>query len=318
MLATLLAPVAMHIPDGFLSGAVVIVLWVVTIAAIGFALLRVNTELGDRQVPMMGVMAAAIFAGQMLNFPVANGTSGHLLGAALATIVLGPWASILIMTSVVSIQALLFQDGGVIALGSNLLNMAVVSTAVSYAVYKIVRKVLGESRTAVMVGGFAAAWISIVATSLSVGLQLAISGTTTADLAIPAMGGVHALIGIGEGLITIGALGFLLSTRPDLLKMGAARQTGGGIIVAGGMAIALALAVLSPIASSNPDGLEYVAEQAGFSDRAQGPTYEIIPDYAFPGIGSPELATIVATIVGVVVVFGVTFAVAYARKRRAA
>ena len=316
MLSALLAPVAMHIPDGFLSVPVAIVLWIVSIVVIAYALVRVNKELGERQVPLMGVMAAAIFAGQMLNFPVSGGTSGHLLGAALATIVLGPWASILVMTSVVSVQALLFQDGGLIALGGNIFNMAILATAISYAAYTLIRRSISNPRMGILVGSAVSAWLSIFLTSMAVALQLAFSGTFSADLAIPVMAAVHAIIGIGEALITVGALAFLLATRPDLLKVGAAKQAGGGLIIVGGLVIALALAILSPIASANPDGLEYVAEQSGFLSKAESPSLQLIPDYAFPGIGSPELATIVAGIIGVVIVFGVSFAVAYARKRR--
>jgi cobalt/nickel transport system permease protein len=306
----------MHIPDGFLSVPVSIALWVVAIAAVGLALVRVGDEMGERQVPLMGVMAAAIFAGQMLNFPVAGGTSGHLMGAALATILLGPWAAILVLTSVVSIQALLFQDGGLIALGGNIFNMAVVGVAVSFAVYSIAQRLANGRRLGVFAGGFLTGWLSIFIASLGVGLQLAASGTTRADLAIPAMGGVHALIGLGEGLITVGALAFIYATRPDLLKLGEARQTGGRAIVAGGLVLALALAVLSPIASSNPDGLEWVAAQQNFLGQAQGPQFNIFQDYRFPGIDSPALATIIAGVLGTLIVFGVALAVAYGRKRR--
>ncbi|MEA2573565.1 MAG: cobalt/nickel transport system permease protein [Chloroflexia bacterium] len=312
----LIAPIAMHIPDGFLSVPVSIVLWVLAIAAIGLALARVGEDMGERQVPLMGVMAAAIFAGQMLNFPVAGGTSGHLIGAALATILLGPWAAILVLTSVVSIQALLFQDGGLLALGGNIFNMAVVSVAVSYAVYSLVRRLAGNRKLGLLVGGFVTAWLSVFIASLGVGLQLAASGTTRADLAIPAMGGVHALIGIGEGLITVGALAFVAATRPDLLKLGEARSRGSRAIAVGGLAIALALAVLSPIASANPDGLDWVAKQQNFLGQAQGPQFTLIPNYVFPGIDSPALATIVAGVLGTLIVFGVAMAVAYSRKRR--
>ncbi len=130
----LYSPPKMHIPDGFLSTPVSIVLWVLSVLVIAYALRRANKDLGEKQVPVMGVLAAAIFAGQMLNFAVAGGTSGHLMGAAIATIVLGPWAAVLVMTTVVGVQALIFQDGGILALGGNLFNMAVVGVFVSYFV----------------------------------------------------------------------------------------------------------------------------------------------------------------------------------------
>src|SRR5512143_3017443 len=125
----LLSIAPMHIPDGFLSTAVSLVLWLVTILVVGYSLKRVSADLGERQVPVMGVLAAAIFAGQMLNFAVAGGTSGHLIGAALATILLGPWAATLVLTCVITVQALLFQDGGLLVLGANIFNMAIVCVA---------------------------------------------------------------------------------------------------------------------------------------------------------------------------------------------
>jgi cobalt/nickel transport system permease protein len=201
-------------------------------------------------------------------------------------------------------------------LGGNIFNMAVVGVAVSYAIYTLVQRAARGRRAGVLAGGFVTAWLSIFVTALGVGLQLAASGTARADLAIPAMGGIHALIGIGEGLITAGALAFVSATRPDLLKLGDVRPTGGRAIAAGGLLLALALAVLSPIASANPDGLEWVARQQNFMDQAQGPQFNIFQDYAFPGISSPALATIVAGVLGTLVVFGVALAVAHSRRRR--
>lgn len=316
LLLTVAAPVAMHIPDGFLSTLVSIILWALAIAGVGYALARVNKDLDERQTPLMGVLAAAIFAGQMLNFAVAGGTSGHLMGAAVATILLGPWAAIIVLTSVVSIQALIFQDGGLLALGANIFNMGIVGVAVSYAVYRTVQRLAGGRKMGVFVGGVMAAWLSIFVTSLAVGLQLALSGTSPANIAVPAMAGVHALIGIGEALITLGALAFLYATRPDLLRVDGAKAAGGRLVWVVGLVIALALAALSPLASSDPDGLEWVAEQAGFIQNAQGPSYSIIPDYTFPGVSDPALATIIAGIVGTLLVFGVALAVAYARRNR--
>ncbi len=135
-----LRPAPMHIPDGFLSTLVSIVFWVISVVVVAYALRRTGKDLGERQVPLMGVLAAAIFAGQMLNFTVTGGTSGHLLGAAIATILLGPWAAVIVLTTVVSVQALIFQDGGLLALGANLFNMAVVGVSVSYFVYTSLRR----------------------------------------------------------------------------------------------------------------------------------------------------------------------------------
>lgn len=312
----LLSPKPMHVPDGFLSLAVSLVLWALSIIAVAYALRRVGRELGERQVPLMGVLAAAIFAGQMLNFTVAGGTSGHLLGAAIATILLGPWAAVLVLTAVVSVQALIFQDGGLLALGANIFNMAVVGVAVSYFTYHTIARLARGQRWGVFAGGFLAGWLSIVIAALGVALQLALSGTSPANIAVPAMGGIHALIGIGEGLITVGALAFLYATRRDLVAAGGRPATGGTAVWIGGLVLALILAVLSPLASAYPDGLEWVAEQRGFLERAQEPAYSIIPDYLFPGISNEALATIVAGIIGVLLVLGVIIALAYSRRKR--
>jgi len=306
----------MHIPDGFLSTLVAVVLWVVSAIAVAYALRRVGKDLGERQVPLMGVLAAAIFAGQMLNFSVTGGTSGHLVGAALATILLGPWAAVIVLTSVVSIQALIFQDGGLLALGANLFNMALVGVTVSYFVYTSLQKLARGRSWGIFAGGFAAAWLSVVVASLACALELAISGTSPANISVPAMGGIHMLIGIGEGLITVGALAFLYAARRDLFRVGEATPKGGAAVWTFGLGIAILLAVLSPLASAHPDGLEWVAEQKGFLDIARGPLYEIIPDYTFPGISNTALATIVAGILGTLLVFGVALAVAFIQRKR--
>ena len=312
----LYSPQPMHIPDGFLSTLVSLVLWAVSIVGVGYALRRVGQDIGERQVPLMGVLAAAIFAGQMLNFSVTGGTSGHLLGAAIATILLGPWAAVIVMTSVVSIQALIFQDGGLLALGANLFNMAIIGVAVSYFVFVTLRRLARGRSWGVLLGGSAAAWASILIASLACGLELAVSGTSPANIAVPAMAGIHALIGVGEALITLGALGFLQATRRDLVQVGGAAPKAGAAVWAFGLGIAALLAVLSPLASANPDGLEWVAERSGFLDAVRAPLFNVIPDYVFPGISNSALATIVAGILGTLLVFGVALGVAHARRGR--
>jgi cobalt/nickel transport system permease protein len=314
----LFSPVAMHIPDGFLSGWVAAFLWIVSIIVVGYALKRVGKDLDESKVPLMGVLAAAIFAGQMLNFTVVGGTSGHLMGAAIATILLGPWAAILVMTCVVSVQALIFQDGGLLVLGANIFNMGVIGVAVSYMAYRTVWKLAGGRSWGIYVGGFLAAWLSIEIAALATGLELALSGTSPANIAIPAMAAIHAAIGIGEGLITVGALAFIRAARPDLLKTGEITPVGSALVWATGLLIALALAVASPLASAYPDGLEWVAEQKGFLGAAQGPFYNVMPDYVLPGVTNGALATILAGILGTLLVFGVTLAMAYSRRRRQA
>ena len=209
----------MHIPDGFLDTATSVATWAVSVGGVGYAVRRVKQELHERQVPLIGVTAAFIFAAQMLNFTVAGGTSGHLLGGALAAILLGPWAGVLVLTSVLAVQALLFQDGGLLALGANIFNMAVVGVLLGWVAYAGLKRLLGERTWSTMVAGFVAAWLSVVVASLVAAVELAVSGTSPLSLALPAMGAVHALIGLGEGIITVAVLGFLRSVRPDLLAL---------------------------------------------------------------------------------------------------
>jgi len=307
------SPAPMHIPDGFLSTIVSLFFWAVSVAVLFIALRKSSQTLHEKDIPLMGVLAATIFAGQMLNFSVTGGTSGHLLGAALATILLGPWSAILTMTVVVSVQALIFQDGGLLALGANLFNMAIVGVAVSYAVYRLLLN-LGAKQKTIPLAGFAAAWTSIFIASLSCALQLALSGTSPAQIAIPAMAGIHALIGIGEGLITVGALVFVGRARPDLFNHEKAAAASSRGVFIGGILLSVVLAVLSPLASSHPDGLEWVAERHNFIEAARGPIYNIIPDYLLPGVESEALATILAGLIGVIIVLGISIGIAKNRR----
>ncbi len=314
----LYSPQAMHIPDGFLSGGVLAVCWVISALVVISAFIRVKRDLDERKVPLMGVVAAAIFAGQMLNFPVAAGTSGHLLGAALAMILLGPWAAVLVLTIVVTAQALLFADGGFVALGANLFNMAVIGVFVSYTVYRAVQRFSKGAKWGIFVGGALAAWTSIFVASLAAALQLAFSGTSPANLGIPAMALVHSVIGIGEALITMGALAFVYAVRPEMVKTTDQKQIGGKFVWVAGLLIALALAVASPLASTHPDGLMFIAKEQGFLIKQQASPIHLIPGYQMPGVASQSVATIAAAIVGVLIVFLVALGVAYLRRNRAA
>jgi cobalt/nickel transport system permease protein len=302
---TLLAPnspTPLHIPDGFLSLVVSLICWTITVITLSVAISRTNKSLGERQVPLMGIMAAFIFAAQMINFPVAGGTSGHLLGGALAAIVLGPWAGMLVMTAVIAVQALLIQDGGLLVMGANILNMGLITAAIGYGLY---RGVIGSPRGTKLVVAGVAAWLSVIAGALATALQLWLSGTSNLQTVVLAMLGVHALIGIGEALITVAALGFILRTRPDLLDEKSVSAQGGRGWVLVGVIISLAVVLLSPLASAFPDGLERVAENVGFLDTAQSAPYEILPDYTVPFLGETALSTIVAGIIGALVVLGI-------------
>jgi cobalt/nickel transport system permease protein len=209
----------MHIPDGFLSTTTWVSAWTVSAGGLGCCLKQAGREMKDRMVPLMGVLSAFIFAAQMINFPVMGGTSGHLLGGVLAAVLLGPWAGAVVIASVLIFQCLVFQDGGLTALGANILNMALVGTVGGYFLYRLVTKLLGGQK-GIVTGAVAAAWISVVAAASLCAVELALSGTSPLGLVLPAMVVVHAVIGIGEGMITGLIVGFILKTRPDLMYRG--------------------------------------------------------------------------------------------------
>jgi len=208
----------LHTPDGFLSGPIAIAMWVVTAGVIAYAVRRTNESLDERAVPLLGVTAAFIFAAQMFNFPVGPGMSGHLLGGVLAAVMLGPWAGTLVMTAVVAVQALIFQDGGLLVMGANIFNMGVVGTLGGYWLYRAIAGLLGgEERRRLPAAGIAA-WTSVVAGAAAISVQLVASGVAPLGV-LPIMVGAHALIGIGEALITVAALAFIAKTRADLLRL---------------------------------------------------------------------------------------------------
>ncbi len=307
----------MHIPDGFLSAPVALLWWVLTVAALAVAVQRVQ-GFDERWLPLMGVMAAFIFAAQMLNFPVLGGTSGHLLGGALAALLLGPWAGMLVMACVIALQALLFQDGGLLALGANIFNMGVATALVGHGVGMPLIRAAGGKPWGLIAAGFVAAWLSVMVAAFLTSLQLALSGLAPA-VVFPAMLFVHAFIGIGEGLITVAALAFVATTRPDLVPaladsvdasaLGRAMSRGAMLTVTLiGLAIAVGLTLISPLASSHPDGLERVAEDHGFIERARDPLYNLLPDYTIPGLDGP-LSTILSGVIGLLIVFALAYGI---------
>lgn len=300
----------LHIPDGFLSVPVALIGWLLAILFIGLALRQTREQFDERQIPLMGVMAAFIFAAQAINFPVLGGTSGHLLGGALAAIVLGPWSAVLVMAAVIGLQGLLFQDGGLLVMGWNIMNMGVLTAFTGAAVYRLVRDWLGDGRATLILGGAAGAWLSVMVAALATSLELAASGTSPLNIVLLAMLGVHSLIGIGEAIITVGALLLIYTTRPDLLQQGAsASGQKSSTWVAAGLVIALIVAFFSFTTSSDPDGLERVAEDQGFLETTLAPVYNLLPDYTIPFIENEMVSGIVAVIVGTLVVFGLAYLV---------
>lgn len=307
----------LHIPDGFLSSPVAFIGWVLTIMVVGLSLRQTREQFSERQIPLLGVMAAFIFAAQTINFPVLGGTSGHLLGGALAVIVLGPWAAVLVMTAVIALQGLLFQDGGLLVMGWNIMNMGVLTVFTAWGVYRLLQRGLGPGRAGLVAGGAGAAWLSVEAAAAATALELAVSGTSPLSIALPAMIGVHALIGIGEAVITAGALLLIYRTRPDLLQQGRAApgQSSAGWVTAGLLA-ALVVAFFSFATSSNPDGLERVAEDQGFLGSALDPLFNILPDYTLPFIENKAVSGVIAVMVGTLLVFGLVYLIGRLARRR--
>lgn len=209
----------MHIPDGFLDGEVALATGALALGAVAYGLRRAEATLDERRVPLLGLCGAFVFAAQMLNFPVAGGTSGHFLGAALAAVLLGPWLACLVLAVVLTTQAFLFADGGITALGANVLNMGVIGALCVGGLMLLTRRVLPKSRTGFLaiVGG--GAWLAVMAGATATAFELGVSGTVPLATVLPAMLGVHALIGIGEAVITIAAVSAVLATRPDLIAV---------------------------------------------------------------------------------------------------
>lgn len=206
----------MHIPDGFLSGRVSLVTWAISVAGVSFCLRKTAKILKDRMIPLMGVMSAFVFAAQMLNFPVIGGTSGHLLGGVLASVLLGPYAGAIVLTCILMVQCFIFQDGGITALGANILNMALIGALGGYFLYRIISRIFGSNRGIVM-GAMIAGWFSVVTAAVFCALELAFSGISALRIILLTMAGLHMLIGIGEAIITGLVIEFVLKVRPDLI-----------------------------------------------------------------------------------------------------
>ena len=209
----------MHIPDGFIDLPTSAVVGLLAVGGTAIALKKAKNELDDRTAPMAGLTAVFIFSVQMLNFPVAAGTSGHLLGGALATVLVGPYAASLALTVVLGIQALLFADGGLSALGLNIFNMSIVGVATSYLVFIIAKKILPKVRGSIPLAAGIAAFISVPVAATGFAIQYAIGGTGTAPAStvFAAMFSTHVLIGIGEALITVLTVTAIMATRSDLV-----------------------------------------------------------------------------------------------------
>lgn len=213
----------LHAPDGFFSTPVASVLWAISALVLAVSLRKAGDQLDEKAVPLMGVMAAFIFAAQMFNFQIPGGTSGHLLGGVLAAILLGPYAGTIVMACVIATQGIVFQDGGLVAMGANIFNMGIIGTFGGYYLYRTLAGALGGEQKMRLPAAAIAAYTSVVVSAFICAIELWLSDTTSLWTAVTAMVGWHLIIGIGEALITVGALSFIAASRADLLRVRDAR-----------------------------------------------------------------------------------------------
>jgi cobalt/nickel transport system permease protein len=319
----------MHVPDGFINAPVSAAAGVVAAGAVAVSLRGARRELDERTAPLAGLVAAFIFAVQMLNFPVAAGTSGHLLGGALAAILVGPYTGVLCVSVVLLMQGVLFADGGLTALGVNVTDMAITTTVVAYLVFRGLVKVLPRGRRSITVASFVAALLSVPAAAVVFTLIYAIGGTTDVSIGkvATAMVGVHVLIGIGEAVITALTVGAVVAVRPDLvygarglhrpLKLrvagelvdapaaapapAAARGSHRKVWITGLVTSLVLAGFVSFYASANPDGLEKVAHDKGIDKKTEKHASDGSPlaGYGVKDVGDARLSGGLAGVTGV-------------------
>ncbi|MFD4739029.1 energy-coupling factor ABC transporter permease [Streptomyces virginiae] len=339
----------MHVPDGFINAPVSVAAGVVAAAAVAVSLRGARRELDERTAPLAGLVAAFIFAVQMLNFPVAAGTSGHLLGGALAAILVGPYTGVLCVSVVLLMQGILFADGGLTALGVNITVMGVVTVVVAHAIFRGLLRILPSTRRSVTVAAFTGALLSVPAAAAAFTAVYAIGGTTDVPIGkvITAMVGVHVLIGIGEAAITAATVGAVIAVRPDLVHGARGLTTRLKLRVDGalvdapaaaaapapapagagstrkvwvtGLVTALVLAgFVSFYASASPDGLEKVAADKGIDEKVEEHAAANSPlaDYGVKDVDDARLSGGLAGVIGVGVTVVAGTGIFWAVRRR--
>ncbi|MFG2513355.1 energy-coupling factor ABC transporter permease [Streptomyces sp. NPDC048584] len=339
----------MHAPDGFIDAPVSAAVGLVAAGAVAVSLRGARRELDERTAPLAGLVAAFIFAVQMLNFPVAAGTSGHLLGGALAAILVGPYTGVLCVSVVLLMQAVLFADGGLTALGVNITDMAIVTTVVAYALFRGLVKVLPRTRRSVTAASFVAALVSVPASAVVFTLLYAIGGTTDVSIGkvATAMVGVHVLIGTGEAVITALTVGAVVAVRPDLVygarglrqklrlrvngelvdapdapdapePVPAAARSHRTVWITGLVASLVLAGFVSFYASADPDGLEKVATDQGMDEKAEEHAISDSPlaDYGVEDVDDARLSGGLAGVIGVGVTVVAGTGVFWAVRRR--
>ena len=298
----------MHVPDGFINAQVSIGSGIVSFATLWAYVKNAKNLVADKLIALTGMMSALIFVLQMINFPIAAGTSGHLLGGALAVIVLGPHLGIICISIVVVIQSLLFADGGLSALGINVFNMAIVTSLVGWLVITSWKKLFGEANVSIISGSIVAGLLSVIFSSIAFVFEYALGGTVAVPLSsvLLAMLSTHLLIGLGEGIITALIVSLLLRVRSDLVYVKTNEHISNNTSSIYGLFILLLLCftLITPYASSSPDGLESVAENFGFLETDGLVLF--LNDYGISGLNNSFLSTIISAVLGIVVVVGVS------------
>ena len=294
----------MHVPDGFMNVTMSAATGVISFGTLWAYIRSAKDLIADKFIALTGMMSALIFVLQMINFPIAAGTSGHLLGGALAVIVLGPRLGLICLSVVVIIQSLLFADGGLSALGVNVLNMAIVTSATSWIIVKYWIKFIGKNKTSIVTVSVLAGILSVVFSSIAFTIQYAIGGTISIPVGtvLLAMVTTHLIIGLGEGIITALIITLLMRVRPDLVYAYDRSDENTTKVSFYGLFIILILllSLITPFASSSPDGLESVAEEFGFT-QTDGIVL-LLDDYGINAINNNFLSTVLSALLGVTVV----------------
>jgi len=331
----------MHIPDAFLPLPQGLIYWVIALIFIALSLRWAKKEMGEEEIPLVAVLAAGIFAIQTMNMAlpisiVPGGVSGHVVGAALAAIVLGsPFAAIFILTLVLLLQAIFFGDGGITSMGANIINMGIIGGFLGFYSYRSLNSVFGSR----FVAAFSAGWVSLFIPAIACAFELAVAGIFPLTIGLITMGTYHAFIGVIEGGATAFALSLITLARPDLFNRThfAVSSKKRDILIMMGILCALAVAIAAPfVASSYPDALEATFFRIyGANSIQKLPTDEnrtltaeksVLPttgnafswsapfsDYKIPGLDKP--GEILAIVIGIIVILLVGFGVAWLATR---
>ena len=298
----------MHVPDGFINAQVSVATGVISLGTLWAYVRNAKNLVADKLIALTGMMSALIFVLQMINFPIAAGTSGHLLGGALAVIVLGPSLGIICISIVVVIQSLLFADGGLSALGVNVLNMAIITSLTGWLTITFWKKLFGDSQFTLISGSVIAGLLSVVFSSIAFVMEYAIGGTVSVPLGsvLIAMISTHLFIGLGEGIITALIISLLLRVRSDLVYANTKKDKSNNLSTSYGIFIVLilSLTLITPYASSSPDGLESVASNFGL-EETDGVVL-LLEDYGISSVNNNFVSTILSALLGILSIAGLS------------